>query len=232
NLKEKLSVVNDQVKQGNITDNQAYQIISKMMEVEAVDVEEVSEDFDYDWGKTVNPFDFAMGVELDTIVKYRSKTSAYVSVGVGNLATDGAFANSEFGYLRSNSVEWGIVKRKPFNSASNKWGIRYGLGFKYNGLATTQNKEFVVNGEETMTQLSNKQLRKNYAYLRNTYITVPISIDFSTSTKTYNEANRKFITHSGYNLGLGGYVAYNINSKQHIRFEGEDGYKFYEQHKG
>lgn len=231
-LKEKLAVVNEQVKEGNINESQAYQIISKINESISDDTPENDESFDYNWGKQVNPFDLAMNVEMDTLVKYRSATSAYVSLGVGNLTTNGSFANSEFGYLRSNSIEWGIVTRKPFNSASNKWGIRYGLGIKYNGLATTQNKEFVVDGAQTVTQVSNKQLRKNYAYLRNTYITMPITIDFSTSTKTYNEANRKFINNSGYNFGLGGYLAYNINSKQLIRYEGADGYKFYEQLKG
>lgn len=248
-LSEKISVVNQQVDNGRITKDQAYQIITKFSneqpvyvqgypaedvvavveEVEAVDAAE--ENYDYDWGKETSPFDFAMGVQMDTVVKYGTKTTPYVAFGVGNVAIDGAFANSEFGYMRSNYFEWGIAARTPFSKTNNKWGIRYGVGFKYNGLATTQNQEFAVAGNQTVTVPSTKELGKNYAYLRNTYINIPISLDFTTTSKTYNEANRRFTTKEGINFGIGGYVGYNINSKQHLRYEVGD-YKSYEQQKG
>lgn len=248
-LSEKIKVVNQQVDNGRITKDQAYQIITKFSneqpvyvqgypaedvvavveEVEAVDAAE--ENYDYDWGKETSPFDFAMGVQMDTVVKYSTKTTPYVAFGVGNVATDGAFANSEFGYMRSNYLEWGIAARTPFSKTNNKWGIRYGVGFKYNGLATTQNQEFALAGNQTVTVPSSKELRKNYAYFRNTYITIPISLDFTTTSKTYNEANRRFTTKEGINFGIGGYVGYNINSKQHLRYEVGD-YKTYEQQKG
>lgn len=231
-LKEKITVVNGQVSEGYITENQAYQVISEIMVQEEAIVEVEAEEYDYNWGKESNPFDFAMGAELDTVVKYRKTAMPYLAMGVGNVAIDGAFANSEFGYLRSNYVEFGVAVRVPFSKTNNKWGVRYGLGFKYNGLATTQNNEFTLNGNQTVTAPSSKELRNNYTYLRNTYITVPISLDFTTSTKTYNQANRKFITKTGVNLGIGGYVGYNINSKQHVRYNNTDGYKIYEQQKG
>lgn len=231
-IKEKIEMVNEQVEEGHITENQAYQIISKMMEQNENEVVEVDEDYDYDWGKEQNPFDFAMGVEVDTVVRYKKDVKPYIAFGVGNVATDGAFANSEFGYLRSNYFEWGIGVRVPFNQYNNKWGIRYGLGFKYNGLATTQNQQFVLNGNETVTAPSVEDLKNNTAYFRNTYITIPISLDFTTTSKTYNAANRKFDTKSGFNFGIGGYVGYNINSKQFLRYENADGYKIHERQKG
>ena len=124
-LKEKIDVVNEQVSEGNLSENQAYQVISKIMEQENAEAAvEVAEDYDYDWGKEQNPFDFAMGVEMDTVAKYRTKITPYLAFGVGNVATDGSFANSEFGYLRSNYIEWGIAARTPFNKNNNKWGVR------------------------------------------------------------------------------------------------------------
>jgi len=249
-LSEKITVVNQQVDNGRITKDQAYQIITKFSneqpvyvqgypaedvvavveEVEQVDA--ADENYDYDWGKETSPFDFAMGVQMDTIVKYGTKVTPYLAFGVGNVATDGAFANSEFGYMRSNYFEWGVAARTPFSKTNNKWGIRYGLGFKYNGLATTQNRMFGLRGgDQTVTMPAPINLRKNYAYLRNTYINIPISLDFTTTSKTYNEANRRFTTKEGINFGIGGYVGYNINSKQHLRYEVGD-YKTYEQQKG
>ncbi len=233
-FKEKVAVVNEQVSQEVITENQAYQIISLIMAQEQAEeaVDAAEENYDYDWGKETSPFDFAMGVQMDTVVKYGTKTTPYLAFGVGNVATDGAFANSEFGYMRSNYFEWGVAARTPFSKTNNKWGIRYGLGFKYNGLATTQNRMFGLRGgNQTVTMPAPINLRKNYAYFRNTYINIPISLDFTTTSKVYNEANRRFTTKEGINFGIGGYVGYNINSKQHLRYEVGD-YKTYEQQKG
>ncbi len=232
-LKEKIEVVKEQVAQGNLSESQAYQIISTI--IKQNDAEEnvtTEENYDYDWGKETSPFDYAMGVQMDTVVKYGTKTTPYLAFGIGNVATNGAFANSEFGYMRSSYVEWGIAARTPFSKTNNKWGIRYGLGFKYNGLATTQNKVFALAGNQTVTTPSAIALRKNYAYFRNTYVTIPVSLDFTTTTKSYNEANRRFTTKEGINFGIGGYVGYNINSKQFIRYENADGYKIAEQQKG
>lgn len=233
-LKEKIVVVNIQVEEGNISKEQAFLIISELSnnsEDEAVD-EATAEAYSEEWGNTSNPFDEAMEIELDTIVKYRTEVSPFIAFGVGNVATDNMFANSEFGYVRSNYVEWGVVARTPFSRTNNKWGVRYGLSFKYNGLATTDNKQFVLNGNQTITSVSDKALRKNYAYLRNTYISIPFSLDFTSTTKSFNMANRKFVKKQGYNFGLGGYVGYNINSKQHLRYTDAVGYKIYEQQRG
>ncbi|WKW45857.1 outer membrane beta-barrel protein [Myroides sp. JBRI-B21084] len=250
-LTDKIKVVNAQVDGSKITKEQAYQIITKftneqsveaegtsyyepVIEVEEVTVQEgePTKQYDYDWGKSDSPFDLAMGVQADTVAKYRTKSSIFIAFGVGNVATDGAFANSEFGYMRSNTVEVGIAARTPFNENNNKWGVRYGLSINYNGLATTQNNEFMVMGNQTGTTASAKNLRKGYTYLRNAYITVPFSLDFTTTTKTYNNANRRFKTNEGYNFGLGAYLGYNVDSKQILRYTKADGYKVYEHQKG
>lgn len=233
-LKEKITVVNNEVEAGTITKEQAFLIISELSDKapdEAVDVVS-SESYNEEWGGSHNPFEEAMEVKMDTVVKYRTEISPFIAFGVGNVATDKMFANSEFGYMRSNYVEWGLALRTPFSKTDNRWGVRYGLSFKYNGLATTGNKEFTLNGNQTFTSVSDKNLRKGYAYLRNTYISIPFSLDFTTANKTYNAANRKFVKNAGYNFGIGGYIGYNINSKQHLRYNDENGYKIYEQQKG
>lgn len=230
-LKQKIQVVNEQVSEGNLSENQAYQVISKLSEVDAEEIES-TENYDYNWGKEQNPFDFAMGVQLDTVVKYRTKVAPYLAFGFGNVATEGAFANSEFGYLRSGYVEVGIAARTPFSKTSNKWGVRYGLGLKYNGLATTQNRQFVLMGDQTLTAPSDKQLCKNYAYLQNAYISIPFALDFTSTKKVYNEANRRFATKQGFNVGLGGYFDINVGSNQQLHYRNADNYKIYEQQKG
>ena len=233
-LKDKIEVVNQQVEEGYISEKEAYKVIAKFSDQENVVevVEESPVNYDYNWGKEENAFDYAMGVQMDTIVKYRTKIAPYVAFGFGNVTTNGAFANSEFGYLRSNYVEIGIVARTPFNKESNKLGLRYGLGLKYNGLSTTQNRQFALAGNQTITSPSDKQLHKNHAYLSNAYVSIPVSLDFSTTTKVYNEANRRFTTKQGLNFGLGGYFDFNVGSKQQLRYKNADNYKIYEEQKG
>src|SRR5690554_482655 len=179
-LEEKIVVVNEQVSEGLISEQQAFQVISEILnQIKVEEHGEFTDEYDSEWATESNPFDYAMGVQMDTVVKYRTQITPYIMIGIGNVATNGAFANSAFGYLRSNSVEWGIAFRKPFSTTNNTWGVCYGLGFKYNGLATTQNQEFALAGTQTVTIPSDKELRKNYSYLRNTYINIPISLDFS-----------------------------------------------------
>src|SRR5690606_23359189 len=107
-----------------------------------------------------------------------------------------------------------------------------GLGVRYNGLATTQNREFQLNGDQTIASDSSKNLKGNSAILRNTYINIPISLDFTTTTKTYNKANRRFIKKQGFNFGIGGYIGYNLGSQQNLRYKNEKNYEIYEQQRG
>src|SRR5690606_31300449 len=61
--------------------------------VEVVPVTEESDDYEYD-------FSFFEPTELDTVVKYRTQPILFFAGGFGNVSDDGAFANSDFGYLR------------------------------------------------------------------------------------------------------------------------------------
>lgn len=227
-LNDKITVINEQVQEGVITKDQAFSIIN---EIANTNETQNSSTVSTSWTDALNPFKEAMEVQIDTVPKYRTQVSPYFSYGVGNVAVDGAFANSEFGYMRSNSIEWGIAVRRPFSENSNTWGIRYGLGFKYQGLATTQNNEFAVVGDQTITVPSTKALRNNYAYLRNTYVTIPVTLDFTTTKKVYNDANKSFVTKSGFNFGVGGFVGYNLNSKQFVKYTNEMGSKVSEEQK-
>lgn len=189
----------------------------EVVEAAAVETVEDLRDFDY---SIFEP------TAQDTVVKYRRKIFPFIAGGYGNVSNDGAFANSQFGYLRSTFFEWGLAVRRPFNEDKNLLGLRYGISFSYNSLTPTQNNILVDNGngETVLVDANLPDLKRNRTYFRNSYVNIPIALDFDFSTKSYNHANRKFVTNPGLNFGFGGYVGYNINSKQFIRYE-EDGYK-------
>lgn len=163
--------------------------------------------------------------EMDTVVKYRKKVFPFVNFGLGNVATDGNFNNSPFGYLRSTSWEWGVMVRRPFNERSNLLGIRYGLSFSYNSLTPNGNNVFVLNGNQTGLDEFPVPLRRGRSYFRNSYFNIPFALDFDFSTKTYNSEKKKFEHRNGINFGVGGYVGVNINSKHFISYRDENDYK-------
>ena len=188
-------------------------------EVEEIDIKETVYKY---VGRTVK----------DTTVVYKPTTSFQVRFGFVNMAKDNQFANSDFGYMRSTGFEFGVVQRRPFSKESNLLGIKYGLTLSYNSVAATDNRVFVLDGNQTVLQTSPQNLRKAHTFFRNSYINIPIALDFDFSTKEYNSANRKFITKDRINFGLGGYVAYNINSKQFVSYKDENGYKITEKQHG
>ena len=191
-------------------------------EIEVVPVAEIPDDYEYEYD-----FSFFEPTELDTVVKYRTQTFPFIAGGLGNVSNDGAFAHSDFGYLRSGFVEWGLAFRRAFNEDNNLLGLRYGISFSYNSITPTQNNILVDNGdgETVLVDSGLDNLKRGQTYFRNSYINIPISLDFDFSTKTYNRANLRFKKHPGFNFGIGGYIGYNINSKQFIRYK-KDGYKY------
>src|SRR5690606_7407419 len=188
--------------------------------VEVVPVTEESDAYECD-------FSFFAPTELDTVVKYRTQAILFSAGGSRTGSDDDAFANSDFGYLRSSFAEWGLAFRRPFNENNNLLGLRYGISFSYNSITPTQNNILVDNGngETILADSGIDDMKRGQTYFRNSYINIPISLDFDFSTKTYNHANRRFRKNPGLNFRIGGYVGYNINSDQFIR-EKEDGFEY------
>ena len=120
-------------------------------EIEEVDIQETVYKY---VGRTVK----------DTTVVYKPTTSFLLRFGFVNLATDNQFANSDFGYMRSTGFEWGVTQRRPFSKDKNLLGIKYGVTFSYNSIAATDNRVFVLDGNQTILQASPQNLRKSHTY--------------------------------------------------------------------
>jgi len=123
-------------------------------------------------------FDYYATAEMDTIPKYRREIFPYIRAGFGNLAADNQFANSDFGYLRSASFQWGVNIRQPFSKESNLLGLRYGLAFTYNAVSPTDNRIFYVDGNQTNLLPADRDLRKDNTVFRNSYIEIPRSLKY------------------------------------------------------
>jgi len=161
----------------------------------------------------------------------RTTSQFVIATGANNLVTNGAVANSDFGYLRSVFFEWGITYNTRIFKDNNLLHFKYGVTGVYNFLSPTDNRYFVDNGEQTVLETYEHHLKKKDSYFKNVFITIPLHLEFDFSKPEIRDDRKYFKTHQGFRFGIGGFVGYNTNSKQFLSYE-IDGYKIKEKTKG
>lgn len=162
----------------------------------------------------------------------RTTTQGVFATGSNNLVTDGAVANSDFKYNSSTFMEWGLTWNTRLLKDSNLLHFKYGFSWMYNRLNASDNRYFVVNGNQTELATFPTHLRRKDTYFKNVYVTIPLHLEFDFSkTKTDADGNKIFNSHRGFRMGFGGFVGYNTNSKQFLSYE-VDGYRINERQKG
>lgn len=149
----------------------------------------------------------------------RTTSQIVIATGFNNLVTNGRIANSDFGYLRSEFLEWGYTHNTRLFESNNLLHLKYGFSFMYNTLTPTNNRSFEVNGDHTNLVTNQFKLRKNDSYFKNVFITIPLHLEFDFSkSKTIND-KVFFRSHRGFRLGIGGFVGYNTNAKQFLSYD-------------
>ncbi len=251
-LKIEVEEVNKQLENGSLTTAQADEKKQKLAEARATIIEnkvavaqaelndlvqqkvdgkikEVSKDrtytLDLGWKNTNDSIRRVKG-------ESRTTTQVVFAFGANNLVTNGSIANSDFRYLRSTFYEWGLTSNYRLSKNSNLLHLKYGFSWMYNHLNATDNRYFVVNGDQTGLATFPTHLRKKDTYFKNVYVTVPLHLEFDfTKNKTNADGDKIFNSHRGFRFGIGGYVGYNTNSKQFLSYE-VDGYRINERQKG
>ncbi|MFT3793398.1 hypothetical protein [Flavobacterium sp.] len=161
----------------------------------------------------------------------RTTSQLVLAFGFNNLVTDGAVANSDFGYGRSHFFEWGLTLNTRILPNNNLLHFKYGLSFMYNTLHATDNRYFVDAGKQTVMMEYPLGLRAKDTYFKNVFLTLPLHLEFDFSKPEEKDGKRLFRSHDGFRFGLGGFVGYNTNSKQFLSYK-VDGYRIKEEQKG
>ncbi len=250
-LKTEVEAVNEQLEKGSITKVQADAKKQSLADARAIIIENkvnaakeelkdlVQEKVDgklKDSNKKYS-ISFPGGYSKnDSLSKYkgesRTTTQFVLATGVNNLVTDGAVAHSDYRYLKSTFFEWGVTHNTRIMKDNNLLHFKYGVSFMYNNLNATDERYFVVNGDQTQLATFPTHLRTKDTYFKNVYVTVPLHLEFDfTKDGTDKDGNKIFKSHRGFRFGLGGFVGYNINSKQFLSYE-VDGYRINERQKG
>lgn len=158
----------------------------------------------------------------DTILGERRTTSQFVfAMGLNNLAIDGSLENSDYRFLGSHFYEWGVTYNTRLAKNNNLLHLKYGWSVMYNNLRPTDNRRFVVNGNQTNLQTSFYNL--DDSRLRNVYLVAPLHLEFDFSGKSEKDGKSYFKTHQSVRFGMGGYGGIRIKTKQILKYEDEFG---------
>jgi hypothetical protein len=148
----------------------------------------------------------------------RRTTSQFVfAAGVNNLVTRGAVANSDYRYWGSHFYEWGVTWNSRLLKNNNLLHLKYGISLMYNNLRPTENRYFVVNGNQT--DLVESPIHLEDSRFRNVYITAPLHIEFDFTKAKERDGKKIFRTHESVRFGIGGYAGIRVKSKQILEYE-------------
>ncbi len=159
----------------------------------------------------------------------RTSSQLVVAIGVNNVVTQGAIANSDFKYRQSRFYEWGVTYNSRIVPNHNLLHAKYGLSLMYNDLKPTDNSVFVDKGRQTVLEIN--PLEHDDSRFRNVNLVVPLHLEFDFTKPKIKNDKTYFKSHNSFRLGIGGYVGTNLKSKQTIRYD-FDGYKTVDKTRG
>jgi hypothetical protein len=239
-LKQEIEAVNVQLSDGKITQEVADKRKKELAEARAVSIEEkvtfaqnelndlVQQKVD---GKikeqdSDNKYSFVFHRndtkrDRDSIYGEKRTTSQFVfATGLNNIMTDGKLQDSKYSFMGSHFYEWGLTYNSRLMKNDNLLHAKYGLSLMYNNIRATENRSFVVNGDQTNLEVN--AIHLNESRFRNVYLVAPVHLEFDFSKPKHRDGKTYFRTHESFRFGIGGYAGINVKSKQILKFEEED----------
>jgi len=249
-LKEEIEAVNLQLQAGKITKEQADEKKKVLAEARAINIEaRVAKEQEQlnelvqlkvdgkikesDSSRTIviswkDDFDNRMKKKEKKFGEKRTTSQFVFATGLNNLMVDGKLQDKDFKFMGSHFYEWGTTYNTRILKENNLLHFKYGMSVMYNNLRPTNNRTFVVNGDQTNLEVYSKDLKESR--FRNVYLVVPMHLEFDFSGSTMNDDKRQFRTHKSLRFGVGGYAGINLKSKQKLEFR-ENGEKYYVKNK-
>jgi len=150
----------------------------------------------------------------------RTTTDLVLAVGFNNALQEGQdLNNSDFKVAGSRFFELGIAWKTRVFQNSNWLRFKYGVSFQFNGLKPTDNRYFVVDGDETLLVEHEFELDKSKYRMDN--LVVPIHFEFGPSRKVESERSVRYYTNNKLKIGIGGYAGFNLGDRQKLKYDEE-----------
>lgn len=242
-LKEEVEAVNVQLSEGKITQEQADKRKKELSEARAIIIEEkvtlaqnelndlvqqkvdgkIKEQDSIKKGKIVIYWDKndKNKKSRDSIHGEKRTTSQFVfAMGLNNMIANGKLQDSNYGFMSSHFYEWGFTYNSRLMKNDNLLHAKYGLSLMYNNIRPTDNRSFVVNGDQTVLQTN--AINLDESRFRNVYIVLPLHLEFDFSKPQVSNGKTYFRTHKSFRFGIGGYAGINVKSKQILKYDQDD----------
>ncbi|MEO8535543.1 MAG: hypothetical protein ABI441_17430 [Flavobacterium sp.] len=237
-LKEEIEAVNVQLSEGKITQEQADKRKKELAEARAVIIEEkvtlaqnelndlVQQKVDgkireQDSTKKYRiSFDRKIHRNDSTYSEKRTTTQFVFAMGLNNTMADGKLQDSNYSFIGSHFYEWGFTYNSRLMKNDNLLHAKYGLSVMYNNIRPTENRSFVVDGNQTNLEIN--AVNMDESRFRNVYIVLPVHLEFDFTKPKVSDGKTYFRTHKSFRFGVGGYAGINVKSKQILKFEEED----------
>lgn len=157
----------------------------------------------------------------DSIRGEKRTTSQFVfAMGLNNIIADGELQDSNYKFMGSHFYEWGFTYNSRLIKNYNLLHAKYGLSLMYNNIRPTNNRSFVVNGDQTNLEINPVNLKESR--FRNVYLVLPVHLEFDFTNPKEKDGKTYFRTHKSFRFGIGGYAGINVKSKQILKFEEDD----------
>ena len=145
----------------------------------------------------------------------RTTTQAVFIAGLNNVVTNGSLNNSDFRYWGSHFYEFGFTANTRLLKDNNLLHAKYGISLMLNSLRPADNRLFQVSGNTT--SLVDATVPLDDARFRNTYLVVPLHLEFDFSPNNVAAGGKPYFkSHKSVRLGVGGYAGMNLESRQFI----------------
>jgi len=244
-LKEEVEAVNVQLSEGKITQEQADKRKKELAEVRATIIEQKVTEAQNELNDLVQQKVDGKIKEGDSIKKHtlvihwndkdwkdsrkrkdsirgeKRTTSQFVfAAGLNNMMVDGKLQDSNYSFIGSHFYEWGFTYNSRLMKNDNLLHAKYGLSLMYNNIRPTDNRNFVVDGNQTVLQKN--AINLDESRFRNVYIVLPVHLEFDFSKPKIVNGKTYFKTHQSFRFGIGGYAGINVKSKQILKYDQDD----------
>lgn len=155
--------------------------------------------------------------------KYHTKgvySDLVIGIGINNtLSEQHPIDDSEYKYLGSRFFELGWAWTADIFKHSDFFRLKSGFSLHFNGLKPEGNRYFVKEGTEVKLVEFEYPLKKSK--LLNTNLVLPLHLEFGNkSIRVFknNNSTTYYRNNSSLILGIGGYVGFNIDSFQKLKY--------------
>lgn len=152
----------------------------------------------------------------------RTTSQLVFAAGLNNVVTDGSVEKSDFRYIGSHFYELGVTYNTRILPEGNLLHAKYGLSLMYNNLRASDNRNFVVNGNQTNLEVN--ALQQKDSRFKNVNLVFPAHLEFDFTKTQDRDGKTYYKTHESFRFGVGGFVGVNLKSKQYINYD-SDSYK-------